>query len=137
MGFRRNSILRNSVKNICIFLSNQGENDRLLTYLNLYKKLIQESKTVVYQDVFWYNFIKAGYLFENGKYDSAIIAYKYSILFGKLKLNQNENTVAYCYLKTAELYNSLKEFEPADHYLDTAIKAFNSITTQMRDLLIK
>jgi CHAT domain-containing protein/ankyrin repeat protein len=119
---------KNSVKNICIFLSNQGENDRLLTYLNLYKKLIRESKTVVYQDVFSYNFIKGGYLFENGKYDSAIIAYKYSILFGKLKLKQNENTVAYCYLKTAEAYNNLKQFEPADHYLDTAIKAFNSIT---------
>jgi len=120
--------LKNAVKNICIFLSNQSETARLLTYLNLYKKLIQDSKTINYQDVFSYSFLKGGYLFETEKYDSSIIAFQKAIRFGKLQATFNENTIAYCYLKTAEAFNNLKLFEPADLYLDSGIRAFDLIT---------
>ena len=118
---------RHSVKNICVFLSNESSLTYLKTYLSLYRSLIITQKPLIFKDLYTYNYLKGSYYYESNINDSAVFFYKNAITIAKNYSPVQKHELAACYINVVNAYLSMDNVEFANHYLDTSLMIYATI----------
>lgn len=118
---------KHTVKNICVFLSNESSLPKLKTYLGLYRALLLSEKPLNVKDLYTYCYLKGSYYYENQKGDSALVLYGNAVTLAKKYHTVAPHELAACYINMVNTCMLLEKVEWADRYLDTALGLYASL----------